>query len=101
MSEESGALVEGGDRIAGKDLARLQALQGAGILVATAMAGVLLPPPADAHEGHDHGPRTILDLKGKLAGTVGPNDVVGDTFIQDRVTIRVNAEGRIVDLTYG
>jgi hypothetical protein len=80
---------------------RRQALRNAGLAVATAMAGMLSPPPAAAHEGHDHAPRTILDLKGKLVRIVGPDDVVGDAFIQDRVTIRVNAEGRIVDLRYG
>lgn len=84
---------------------RRETLTSVGLAVATVMAGCLAPSLApslaDAHQGHDHAPRTILDLKGKLVRIVGPNDDVGDTFIEDRVTIHVNAEGRIVDLVYG
>ncbi len=80
---------------------RRQTLQGAGVLAASALATLLPVPGARAHEGHDHAPKTILDLKGKLVRIVGPNEMVSQEFIQDRVTIHVNAEGRIVDLVYG
>lgn len=80
---------------------RRQALQSVARVVAAGMAESLLPRPAAAHEGHDHAPRTILDLKGKLVRIVGPNDVVTQEFIQDRVTIHVITEGRIFDLVYG
>jgi hypothetical protein len=80
---------------------RRQALRDDGLLATVLLMGVLPAAVADAHEGHDHAPRTILDLKGKLVRIVGPDDVVSGEFIQGRVTIRVDAEGRIVDLFYG
>jgi hypothetical protein len=86
--------------IQGLDQSRRLALRSVGLLATGVLTG-LLPAGADAHEGHDHAPRTILDLKGKLVRIVGPNEVVSGEFIQDRVTIRVNSEDRIVDLVYG
>jgi Peptidase inhibitor I78 family. len=83
------------------DPVRRQALCGVGIAAAGVLVELLPVAAANAHEGHDHAPRTILDLKGKLVRIIGPNDDVGGEFIQDRVTIHVNAEGRIVDLVYG
>lgn len=80
---------------------RRRALRSGGLLATALLTGVLPAAVADAHEGHDHAPRTILDLKGKLVRIVGPGDVVSGEFIQDRVTIRVDAQGRIVDLFYG
>ncbi|MFO1129725.1 MAG: hypothetical protein U1E66_14965 [Rhodospirillales bacterium] len=85
----------------GDGATRREALRIAGLSIAVATAASLSALPAIAHEGHDHAPRTILDLKGKLVRIVGPNDTVDDAFIQDRVTIHVDAEGRIVDLVYG
>lgn len=81
--------------------ARRRVLQSGGILVTALLIGVLPAAVSRAHEGHDHAPRTILDLKGKLVRILGPNEDAGDEFIQDRVTIHVTAEGRIVDLVYG
>lgn len=83
------------------DPVRRYALCSGGLVAAGVLATLWPLPDATAHEGHDHAPRTILDLKGKLVRIVGPDDRVGDAFIEDRVTIRVNAEGRIVDLVYG
>lgn len=83
------------------DPARRYALCAGGVVAAGALAAMWPVADAIAHEGHDHAPRTILDLKGKLVRIVGPNDDAGDAFVQDRVTIQVNAEGRIVDLVYG
>lgn len=83
------------------DPIRRYALRGVGIAAAGMLAELLPVAAANAHEGHDHAPRTILDLKGKLVRIVGPNEHVGDQFNQDRVTIHVDAEGRIVDLVYG
>ena len=80
---------------------RRRALQDAGVLAAGALTTLAPMAAAIAHEGHDHAPKMILDLKGKLVRIVGPNDVVSQEFIQDRVTIHVDAEGRIVDLVYG
>lgn len=82
-------------------VSRRQAVRNAGLIVAATMAASLPATPTAAHEGHDHAPRTILDLKGKLVRIVGPDDVVSGDFVQGRVTIHVNAEGRIVDLVYG
>lgn len=80
---------------------RRHVLQGGGLLAA-GLASLLLPTAtASAHEGHDHAPKTILDLKGKLVRIVGPDVVVTQEFIQDRVSIHVNSEGRIIDLVYG
>ena len=84
-----------------KNLARRYALQSGGVLTATALAALLSPRIAVGHEGHDHAPWTILDLKGKLVRIVGPGDVVGAETVEDRVTIQVDAQGRIVDLRYG
>jgi hypothetical protein len=83
------------------DPVRRHTLCGVGIAAAGVLVGARPLATAFAHEGHNHAPRTILDLKGKLVRIVGPNDDVGDELIQDRVTIHVNAEGRIVDLVYG
>ena len=83
------------------DPVRRYALCGGGLVAAGVLATLWPVAAANAHEGHDHAPRTILDLKGKLVRIVGPNDDTGGAFIEDRVTIRVNAEGRIVDLVYG
>lgn len=86
--------------IGNRGLTRRRVIEGTGLLAATFW--VALPATiALAHEGHDYAPRTILDLKGKLARIVGPNETVGDEFIADRVTICVNTAGRIVELTYG
>lgn len=85
----------------GPDAARRRAFQSVGILATAILTAVLPAAVAGAHEGHDHAPRTILDLKGKLVRIVTPKDVVSGEFIQDRVTIFVDAEGRIVDLCYG
>jgi len=71
------------------------------MLAAAGLAAVLPAAITVAHEGHDHAPRTILDLKGKLVRIVGPDDVVSAEFVRDRVTIQVDAQGRIVDLHYG
>jgi hypothetical protein len=84
-----------------KNLARRRALQGVGVVVTTALAAILPPGPAIAHEGHDHAPKTILDLKGKLVRIVRPDEAMTGEFIQDRVTIRVDAQDRILDLRYG
>jgi hypothetical protein len=100
MSKNCRGVVTDAEWIRKNDLARRRALQWVCVLLGTAAAGVP-SRTTEAHEGHDHAPRTILDLKGKLVRIIGPNDVVSDMFIEDRVTIRVNAEGRIVDLTYG
>jgi hypothetical protein len=85
----------------GPGAARRIALKSVGILATGVLTGLVPAAVAAAHGGHDHAPRTILDLKGKLVRIVGPDDVVSGEFIQDRVTIRVNSEGRIVDLFYG
>jgi hypothetical protein len=85
----------------GKSASRRQALRGAGVGVALALTSVLPTNRARAHQGHDHAPRTILDLKGKLVRIVGGDAGIGEEFIQDCVTIRVDADGRIVDLRYG
>lgn len=87
-------------RFRNRGLTRRRVIEGASSLA----AGLSVTLPATitvAHEGHDHAPRTILDLKGKLVRIVGPNERVGDEFVPDRVTIQVNAAGRIVELTYG
>jgi Peptidase inhibitor I78 family len=83
------------------NLTRRRALQSAGVVVATALAAILPPGIGLAHEGHDHAPKTILDLKGKLVRIVRPDEAVTCEFIEDRVTIRVDAQGRILDLRYG
>lgn len=83
------------------DPVRRRALCGVGLAATGALVGALPVTAAIAHEGHDHAPKTILDLKGKLVRIVGPDDHVGDAFVQDRVTIHVDAEGRIIDLVYG
>lgn len=81
--------------------ARRQVLQGAGLVAAATLADLWSPRSGEAHEGHDHAPRTILDLKGKLVRIVGPDQAAGEEFIEDRVTILVNAQRRIVALRYG
>jgi hypothetical protein len=80
---------------------RRRTLQDAGILAAATLVALLPDAPAHGHEGHDHAPRTLLDLKGKLVRIVGPGDPLGDAFVQDRVTIRADGQGRIIDLRYG
>lgn len=86
---------------ANRGASRRDALGSAGIAIVSVMAGAMASRTAVAHEGHDHAPRTILDLKGKLVRIVGPDESVGSEIIQDRVTIHVDAEGRIVNLVYG
>ena len=58
-----------------KSTARRQALRAAGILAATTFAALLFTDVAIGHEGQDHAPRSV--------------------------PIRVDAQCRIVDLTYG
>ncbi|MFO1127718.1 MAG: hypothetical protein U1E66_04680 [Rhodospirillales bacterium] len=64
----------------GYDQVRRYALCGVDIAAAGVMAELLPVAAANAHEGHDHAPRTILDLKGSWRSD--RNDNPGDEFIQ-------------------
>lgn len=89
------------DMLRTPDAARRLSLKGRGILATAILAGVVPATIAGAHEGHDHAPRAILDLMGTLVRIMAPGEDVGDEVVEDRVTIRVDAEGRIADLSNG